>query len=55
MLNNYGNYVIQKAIKLSTGKSKDILIQNILNNLCLIDDQKISNKWKNIISSKLSN
>ena len=54
ILNNYGNYVIQKALKLSTGKSKDILIQNILKNLCVIDDQKISNKWKNIISSKLS-
>ena len=54
MLNNYGNYVIQKAIKLSNGKSRDTLIQNILKNLYVIKDQKISNKWRNIISSKFS-
>lgn len=54
MINNYGNYVIQKAIKLSTGKSQDIIIENILKNLYVIEDKKISNKWKNIVSSKLS-
>ena len=54
MLNNYGNYVIQKAIKLSTGKSQDIIIQKLLKNLYVIEDKKISNKWRNIISSKFS-
>jgi hypothetical protein len=54
MLNNYGNYVIQKAIKLSSGKYQDILIREILNNLYIIEDKKIINKWKMIISSKFS-
>ena len=53
MLNNYGNYVIQKAIKLSSGKYQDILIQEIYNNLYMIEDKKIINKWKMIISSKV--
>ena len=52
MLNNYGNYVIQKSIKLSSGKSRERLIENILKNLYIIEDKKIINKWKMIISSK---
>ena len=54
MLNNYGNYVIQKAIKLSSGKYQDILIREILKNFYIIEDKKIINKWKKIISSKYS-
>lgn len=54
MLNNYGNYVIQKAIKLSSGKSQDRLINDIVKNLYIIEDKKIINKWKMIISSKSS-
>ena len=54
MLNKYGNYVIQKAIKLSSGKSKDIITQEIVKNLHIIEDKKIINKWKMIISSKFS-
>ena len=52
MLNNYSNYVIQKAIKLSLGKSRELLIQGILKNLYVIEDKKIINKWKMIISYK---
>ena len=52
MLNNYGNYVIQKALKLSSGKAQDMLIQEIFKNLYIIKDKKIFNKWKMIISSK---
>ena len=54
MLNNYGNYVIQKSIKLSSGKSRERLIENILKNLYIIEDKKIINKWKMIISSKFN-
>ena len=54
MLNNYGNYVIQKAIKLSSGNSKDRLVQEIIKNLYIIEDKKIINKWKMIIFSKFS-
>ena len=52
MLNNYGNYVIQKALKLSSGPAQDMLIQEIFKNLYIIKDKKIFNKWKMIISSK---
>ncbi len=54
MLNNYGNYVIQKSIKLSSGNSRERLIENILKNLYIIEDKKIINKWKMIISSKFN-
>ena len=54
MLNNYGNYVIQKAIKLSSGKSHKKLIQFIMQNLYFIEDKKIIHKWKMIISSNSS-
>ena len=54
MLNNYGNYVIQKALKLSSGTVQNMLIQEIFKNLYIIKDKKIFNKWKMIISSKYS-
>ena len=52
MVNNYGNYVIQKALKLSSGKIKEKLIQQILKNLHIIEDKKIIYKWEMIITSK---
>ena len=54
ILNNYGNYVIQKALKLSSGIYQKILIQEICKNLYIIEDKKIINKWKMIISSKFT-
>ena len=54
MINNYGNYVVQKAIKLSSGESQERLIQEIIKNLCKLEDRKIINKWRTIISSKSS-
>ena len=48
--NNYGNYVIQKAVKLSSGKSQEKLIKEIAKNLHKLEDKKIINKWKMIIS-----
>ena len=49
--NNYGNYVIQKAVKLSSGKSQEKLIKEIMKNLHKLEDKKIINKWKMIIST----
>jgi hypothetical protein len=54
MINNYGNYVVQKAIKLSSGESQERLIQDIIKNLSKLEDKKIINKWRAIISSKSS-
>ena len=49
--NNFGNYVIQKAVKLSSGKSQEKLIKEIIKNLHKLEDKKIINKWKMIIST----
>jgi len=54
MKNIYGNYVIQKALKLSSDKTKEKLIKNIMKNIHKFDDNKIVNKWKMIIASSSS-
>ena len=54
MKNIYGNYVIQKALKLSSDKTKEKLIKNIMKNIHKLEDNKIMNKWKMIISSSSS-
>ena len=55
MKNNYGNYVIQTALKSSKNNQKiQMLLINILNkNLSILNDKKLVNKWKNIISMNL--
>lgn len=50
--NKYGNYVVQKAVKLSSGNYRDRIIGEISKNLNKLRDKKIINKWKAIISSK---
>ena len=52
MKNNYGNYVIQTALKVSRkNKSIQMMIINLINrNFILLNDKKLVNKWKNIIS-----
>ena len=47
--NNFGNYVIQKAVKLSSGKIREKLIKEIMKNLNKLEDEKIIKKWKYII------
>ena len=49
--NNFGNYVIQKAVKLSSRKMRKKLISKIIKNLNKLGDEKIINKWKYIISN----
>lgn len=53
MENNYGNYVIQKALKLSNKLDKITLIQNIYRNINKIKDKKLIEKWKSIIEANL--
>jgi len=55
MKNNYGNYVVQKALKISLGGSKLKLIISILKNFEKIGDKKLMSKWKNIIFIYLPN
>jgi len=51
MKNNYGNYVIQKALKLAMNKHKCKLVESILKNLEKIGDKKLIQKWKSIVQS----
>ena len=43
--------MIQKAVKLSLGKIQEKLIKEIIKNLDKLEDKKIINKWKMIISN----
>jgi hypothetical protein len=54
MKNNYGNYVVQKALRLSKGMHKNKLISTILKNLEKIGDRKLIMKWKSIVDSHVS-
>lgn len=50
---NYGNYVIQTAVKFSKGNYKYMLINAIEMNIDCLGERKLINKWKNIIVSNL--
>ena len=49
MKSNYGNYVIQKAIKLAKGDYKQKLIYNAAKDINKLNDQKLIKKWKSIL------
>ncbi len=51
MKNNFGNFVVQKAIKVSVGESNEKLISSISKNIERLGDRKIINKWKGLITS----
>jgi hypothetical protein len=53
MKNNYGNYVIQTALKVSKNKIQiqKTLIEILNKNLKILNDKKLINKWKSIISN----
>jgi len=51
MKNEYGNFVIQKALKLSENINRKKLIKLIQKNVEKIGDKKLIIKWKNIVNS----
>ena len=51
MKNNYGNYVIQTALKVSKSSHQQMIINSIEKNLIQLNDKKLINKWKSIISA----
>jgi len=53
MKNNYGNYVVQSALKLAKKSSKEMLINNMLRNIEKMNDKKLINKWKAIINTSI--
>ena len=50
--NKYGIYVIQKAVKLSSGIFREKIIGKISKIINKLEDKRIINKWKAIISFK---
>ena len=54
MKNNYGNYVIQKALKLSSGKYKKLLVINVQNNINKLKEKKLILKWHSILQPYLN-
>jgi len=54
MRSNYGNYVIQKAIKLSKGENKNKLVFNAAKDVNKLNDCKLIIKWKSILSTHIN-
>lgn len=50
--NQYGNYVIQKALVVSSGEPKKQLLAAIEKNSHLISDKKIRQKWQRIVQQQ---
>jgi hypothetical protein len=55
MKNAFGNYVIQKALKISSGFHKVKLSNNIKKQLEKMQDTKMVSKWKGILNNISSN
>ena len=55
MKNNYGNFVIQKALKLSSGENKKKLVIGVSKNIYMLNDNKLIMKWKDLILNELRN
>ena len=54
MKSNYGNYVIQKAIKLSKGNSKNKFVFNAAKEIDKLNDNKLIQKWKSLLSPHIN-
>ncbi len=54
MKNSYGNYVMQKALRLTCEPLKSKMISVMEKAIESIEDKKIANKWRSIISSHLT-
>ena len=53
MKNNFGNYVIQKALKISSNEDNKKLAYEVEKNIYKLNDKKLILKWKNIVSPHL--
>jgi len=47
---SYGNYVIQKALRVAKGEEREKFVNLIKKNLQRMNDKKVIRKWKNIIN-----
>ncbi|MCQ2816798.1 MAG: hypothetical protein MJ252_05980 [archaeon] len=55
MKDSFGNYVIQKALKLSKGEEKENLMEQMKFNLCRLPNKKMISKWNSIIDNLKEN
>lgn len=55
MKNAYGNYVVQKSLKVAKSENKKILIDALTRNIDKLCDKKLISKWKIIINNSLGN
>lgn len=49
MKSNFGNYVIQKALKIVKGPNKTMLVNSIMDNVHKLEDKKLIHKWNSIV------
>ena len=54
MKSNYGNYVIQKAIKLAKGSSKNKIVFNAAKEIEKLKDNKLIQKWKSLLAPHIN-
>jgi hypothetical protein len=55
MKNNFGNYVVQKALRISNGFEKVQLIDTVAKNISRLGDKKLISKWRSIVNPHLEN
>lgn len=55
MKNNYGNYVVQKALRIAKNENKKILVEYVSRNVDRLGEKKIIEKWRNILLQSESN
>ena len=53
MKNNFGNYVIQKALKISINENKKKLVEHVSKNVDRLGEKKIIEKWRNILGTHI--
>ena len=51
MRNSFGNYVIQKSLKLATGEVREKLIECISENIPNLIDKNLKVKWRKLVSN----
>ena len=54
MKSNYGNYVIQKAIKLAKGEYKNKFVFTAAKEINKLNDNKLIQKWKSILTTHIN-
>jgi len=54
MKSNYGNYVVQKVIKLAEGENKKLFVFNAAKDIDKLNDNKLIQKWKSLLSPHIN-